>query len=472
MKRSASILPVSTRHLWMMLMMGCLMMLNGFSPLVAQNGDEEANAGEQVADNGADAGAASGGGGDATAGKALFKDKCNSCHAMGSDLTGPALGGAVGRWEDAGDYNGISGREWLAKWIVNWQDAVDEGYPYAVEMQNYNGSAMNSFTTLKDEEVNNIIAYIEEWKPEEKVSKDGPEGFNFEDDKRLVSMVSMIRFLVFIVIMLLILIAIQIVRAVGPGFLEGLDLDKLNASLMITFFILGLAGAVWSSSYYSQFYLFNNAASEHGREIDQIFWITMTVVLTVATLTNGLLFIFAFRYRHNPKRKAKFYPENHKLELVWTVVPALTLTALIILGIRVWNKVMVNDPPKDALMVELNAQQFGWNIRYAGKDNKLGDINLNYISGSNILGIDYVDEKSRADAKDDFLAEDLMLPVNTDVVLKIRSRDVLHSAYLPHFRVKMDAVPGLPTRFFFKPITTTDEMREKLKKKGKLLERD
>ena len=149
--------------------------------------------------------------GDPYYGSLLLKDKCNSCHSMNSDLTGPALAGSVARWKAAGEYKGISGREWMKRWIVNWQDPVDAGYPYAVEMQNYNGSAMNSFTTLKDEEINSLIAYLEGWSPASLPSESNAiNGITFNNGLQLSGLAVFARVLVFVVIGLLILIAIRV----------------------------------------------------------------------------------------------------------------------------------------------------------------------------------------------------------------------------------------------------------------------
>jgi cytochrome c oxidase subunit 2 len=129
-------------------------------------------------------------------------------------------------------------------------------------------------------------------------------------------------------------------------------------------------------------------------------------------------------------------------------------------GIKTWNETMgapvLTGDQKELVEIELNGQQFTWNIRYPGTDNKLGDIDHHLIGPDNQLGVDF----SQAVSHDDFMAQELWLPKGQHVNLRIRSRDVLHSAYLPHFRVKMDAVPGMPTRFHFVPTKTTKEMQE------------
>ena len=113
------------------------------------------------------------------------------------------------------------------------------------------------------------------------------------------------------------------------------------------------------------------------------------------------------------------------------------------------------------MVIEIYSQQFSWSARYAGEDNQLGFANVGLIKGANVLGVDSNDLRSG----DDIIVDELHLPVGKPVLLKFRSQDVIHSAYLPHFRVKMDCVPGLPTQFMFTPTYTTAEYKEKLKNK-------
>jgi cytochrome c oxidase subunit 2 len=174
-------------------------------------------------------------------------------------------------------------------------------------------------------------------------------------------------------------------------------------------------------------------------------------------ITQILLFWYAFKYKESKTRKALFFPDNHKLELIWTVIPAIVLTILVVRGLKVWNEIMYVDTEK-AINVEVFGYQFGWNARYSGADNKLGAHDFRQIGVVNQLGVDpNRDEK----AKDDIVTNELYLPVGKMVSLKFRAKDVIHSAYLPHFRVQMNVVPGLPTQFSFTPTITTADMRSK-----------
>ncbi len=107
-------------------------------------------------------------------------------------------------------------------------------------------------------------------------------------------------------------------------------------------------------------------------------------------------------------------------------------------------------------MIELYAKRFAWEARYAGEDNILGNANVRFIEGANTVGVDMSD----SDVMDDVIASELHLPVGRQVIFKLRSQDVLHSAYMPHFRAQMNVVPGMITQFSFTPTKTTAEIRE------------
>jgi cytochrome c oxidase subunit 2 len=199
-------------------------------------------------------------------------------------------------------------------------------------------------------------------------------------------------------------------------------------------------------------------ASVHGKETDRLFWITMAITVIAFVIISIIMFVFLYQYRYNPARRAKFFPDNHYLELTWTIIPAIVLALLIFTGLRTWNDI-TGPASKDAEVIELIAQQFAWTARYPGvKDKSLGKVNYKLIDAVNEFGLDLSDKNSF----DDFKSLELHLPVGQEVLLKIRAKDVIHSVFLPHFRVKMDAVPGMPTQFKFKATKTTEQMRDEL----------
>jgi len=201
--------------------------------------------------------------------------------------------------------------------------------------------------------------------------------------------------------------------------------------------------------------LLPEAASEHGLETDQLMLVTMALIFFVGILTQWLLHYFAFVYRGDKDKKALFYAENHKLEFIWTIIPVVVLAALIIYGLFTWSDIMSVDEDEDPIVVELYAYQFAWRARYSGADNTLGEANVRLIEGVNQLGVDMSDPN----AQDDKVVSELHLPVGRKVLFKMRSQDVLHSAYMPHFRLQMNCVPGMTTQFAMTPISTTEDMR-------------
>ncbi len=199
------------------------------------------------------------------------------------------------------------------------------------------------------------------------------------------------------------------------------------------------------------------SASDHGQKIDVMLWITLAVTGLVFLLTQVLLFVFIWRYQYNPKRKALYQPHNNKLEVIWTVVPAIFLTILVGFGLFYWFK-MTGDAPKDSQIVEITGKQFNWMMRYPGKDGVLGRKNyrLTDASNGNAYGVDWDDAASH----DDIEASEMHLVVGKPVKLVINAQDVIHDVGLPHFRMKMDAVPGIPTTIWFTPLYTTAQMKE------------
>jgi len=299
-----------------------------------------------------------------------------------------------------------------------------------------------------------------------------------------------------------------------------LKTNNINAGLMLVFL------AVFFGSLFYMLFKYGNgmlpeAASEHGEDVDWLFNMNWVIVFTVYFSTNALLFIFAYKYAYHPDRKAYYFPHDNKLELIWTVVPAVALAFIIIFGLLTWNKI-TGAPSDDAVVVEIYAKQFDFTARYAGDDNKLGYADYKLINGTNPLGVvtenniatrlDEIDQliadnqntlngldsgttilsaanavkyqaemekmgriKERIVVMQESLTEEVYEMSNDDYTAKsalylikdqeyqfiFRSQDVIHSAYFPHFRAQMNCVPGMRTKLKFKPIFTTAEMKEK-----------
>mgnify|MGYP001792199828 CR=1 FL=1 len=186
-------------------------------------------------------------------------------------------------------------------------------------------------------------------------------------------------------------------------------------------------------------------------------YLTICVTGVVFIITQILLFWFAFKYQEKDCKKAFFFPHNTKLEVLWTTVPAIFLTVLVVFGLINWFKI-TGDPPSNAITVEITGHQFGWEMRYPGKDNIFGKKDYkkyNQPSG-NTLGVDFQDLNSLDDIH---VSTDMHLPVGIPVKLVINAQDVIHDVGLSHFRMKMDAVPGIPTTLWFTPKYTTEDMK-------------
>ncbi len=290
--------------------------------------------------------------------------------------------------------------------------------------------------------------------------------------------------------------------------------NRLHGSLLLVFMLLFFGFLIWHMVEYGDEVLIHDPASKHGVWIDNLMIFNFAIILFVFFITQTLLFWFSYKYFGKEGRKALFYPENNKLELLWTIVPSIFLAVIIIYGLTTWNRVM-DKPSEDAMTVGLYGKQFDWTVRYPGEDGELGPTNYLLISTKNPLGIitkenisrkledkgDKIDDKDsllqarkgimpdwkqekiqdeiaklkrdtarihnlrdqdldfKAGYDDKLVTDTLYLPKDREVNFKIRSQDVIHSAYMPHFRAQMNAVPGMETSFKFTPTITTDSMR-------------
>ena len=187
-------------------------------------------------------------------------------------------------------------------------------------------------------------------------------------------------------------------------------------------------------------------ASNWGAMDDTIvltFWIGGGVFIAVCLFM--IYCVFKFSYKEG--RKVEYKPEDNKLEIILTVVTTLGVAALLAPGLIVWNQ-YINTPP-NAINIEVMARQWGWQYRLPGEDGKLGTSNMVNINDQNPFGINLDDQNGR----DDILiqSDELHLKTNRPVQILLRSTDVLHNFYVPQFRAKMDAVPGLITYYWFEP---------------------
>lgn len=234
--------------------------------------------------------------------------------------------------------------------------------------------------------------------------------------------------------------------------------NRINAFLLLFFLVAGLVG-VWYCNEALKGRILGEAASNHGERIDTMLYITIAITGIVFVITQILLFWFAYKYQESDKRKAFYFPHNNKLEVIWTVIPAIVLTILVGFGIYYWFQI-TSEAPKNALLVEVTGKQFAWEFRYPGKDGELGKKYYKNIkeSESNPLGQIWEDKANHDDV---YTTTEMHIVVGRPVKLVINAKDVIHDVGLTHFRMKMDAVPGMPTTMWFTPKFTTAEMKKK-----------
>jgi cytochrome c oxidase subunit II len=329
---------------------------------------------------------------------------------------------------------------------------------------------------------------------------------------------------------------------------ETVDHNKVNKWIMLLFMVIGLLAVVWEFQNHGKFILLNNSSSEHGIAYDQMFTITLVLTTIVFFITQFLLFFFSFKYAHNSNRKALYYAHNNRLEVIWTLIPALVLTTLVLKGHQTWRSVVYAEENHSGKIknIEVFAYQFGWKARYSGDDGIMGNHDYKFIGGSNDLGLAYLPEvqtlleslkadygvdttaindlkkgtltKLKADlevadglkdykamasiqeqiddinsgealkelkasvkrkliqisrieqmikentvfntaAMDDIITQEIHIAKDSLITFNFRSKDIIHSAWLPHFRAQMNVVPGMPTKFTFKPTKSTAEAK-------------
>jgi len=197
-------------------------------------------------------------------------------------------------------------------------------------------------------------------------------------------------------------------------------------------------------------YWFPTLASIHGAEIDQVFTVVLIVTGIAFVAVQGLLGYFVARYGGQGSERAAYWHDNPRAEAYLLIGTAVILTVLVFMGQKVWANIYFSDKPQNPLIVEVVGQQFNWNFRYPGPDGVFGRTDPKFITSTDAFGLDPSDPAG----KDDTLSISLLHIVNDRPVLfRIRSNDVIHSFFLPNFRVKQDAVPGMKIEVWLTPHT-------------------
>ena len=189
--------------------------------------------------------------------------------------------------------------------------------------------------------------------------------------------------LTLIIIVLVIVVSARIIRVLelsqqlsGHPVEEITEKDnKTQGGLMLVVLILGMIFIAYTTYRYGKLTLPAPASSEHGVSIDRLMNLNYVIIFTVFFVTTTLLFYFAYKYSHRKERKASYISDNHRLEIIWTVIPSIVLLGIIGYGLTVWTRITSADTT-GAKIVEVYGQQFKWTARYAGADNTLGFANF------------------------------------------------------------------------------------------------
>lgn len=235
--------------------------------------------------------------------------------------------------------------------------------------------------------------------------------------------------------------------------------NTFQATLFLIFLVTFLVFVYYSYAVWGD-WAWRAAATEHGEKIDVMFIVTTVITTFVLVVIHILLLTFPYIYRMRKGTKAYYYPHNDTLEKIWTIVPAVVLTILVLFGFFTWRSIfnVPEDLQKSAVQVEVLGEQFQWQVRYPGADGVIGKRDYRMTTPMNSYGIDFNDKH----AWDDIQASDIVIPVNRSVRFHIISKDIIHSFYIPDFRVQINAVPGMTNYFQFTPTVTTEEMRERM----------
>jgi len=227
---------------------------------------------------------------------------------------------------------------------------------------------------------------------------------------------------------------------IGPGrfTLSGLILAALILILIIASIYLFVAKPYW----------FPTLASEHGQRIDSLFMAVLVVSGIAFVLVQGALGFFVARYGENGRERAAYWHDNPRAEAFLLIGTAVILTILVFMGQRVWASIYFVDAPADSLVIQVTGEQFQWNFHYAGPDGAFGRTDTKLITSTNNIGLDRTDPA----AKDDVVTlGEMHFPVGRPVKVRLRSKDVIHSFFLPNLRIKQDAVPGMAIEVWFTP---------------------
>ena len=214
---------------------------------------------------------------------------------------------------------------------------------------------------------------------------------------------------------------------------------------------MAMALSIWAIILISLFFFFKYQVPELASDrsgLDTLYYVILGITGAAFVLVQFVLGLYIWRFRHREGAVGSYWHESHKVEMIWTLGTAVVLIPIVFSGLVLWDRVQAA-PPDDAFVVEAVGAQFQWDFRYPGADGRFGEFRPELYSLENPLG---VDPEDAASADDFFRTNQLVLPVNRPIHIRLRSKDVQHAFFLPNFRVKQDLVPGMATSVTFTPI--------------------
>lgn len=230
-------------------------------------------------------------------------------------------------------------------------------------------------------------------------------------------------------------------------------MNPLLRAVWFLTWVIGLAVPAYAEERSGNLYWAPPSVTVGGAKIDVLLNFIFGLTVAVFVLTQAVYLYYLVRYRRRPGRKAHYSHGNNTMEFWWTIIPTVIFLLLAVWSNRIWYGLTKSTPPPDAVAVDIVGYQFGWDFRYAGADGQLGSADVRRISLENKFGVDPADPAS----KDDFSSTELVIPVGKAVHVFLRSRDVIHSFYVPQFRLYQDAVPGRTINWVWFQTTRTGE---------------
>jgi cytochrome c oxidase subunit 2 len=218
--------------------------------------------------------------------------------------------------------------------------------------------------------------------------------------------------------------------------------------------VVWIVAAGLAIPFFTHWWWLPETITAHGRAVDSQFNLTLIGTGIIFILAQGSLGYAILRFGRKRKEPADYVHGNDRWEVLWTTATTVVFVGLTLMGYSVWAEARFVEredttPSADRVLIEVTGQQFVWNMRYPGRDGKFGPLDIKLINDAmgNPLGVD----RNNPDGKDDVMVPRMAVPVNHEIELLLRTKDVIHDFFVPELRIKLDTVPGLIAKLRFRP---------------------